>query len=486
MPPTIAFCTTCGNRLQHLRKTLPSNLRENEDYAALRFVLLDYGSRDGMAEFVKTNHQADIDSGRVSYWRMEAPFFRMSHAKNVAHRLGLLAGADILVNIDADNFTGPGFAKYVAEKFAKASESEDAIFLRPRQNHVGPGRRVNERQPVGSAGRIAISRAAFYQAGGYDEVFDGWNPDDLDLAARLERLGYARHGIPRFYLRPIQHDDKVRFANYPPGGPTNMVEAAQAFELDGRDDLTIANWGNVGVAEVWKNGTERLELKPIATRVFGIGMNKTATSSLSTALHRLGFDVAHWESPHWARRIYRELRWEGRSRTLEGYYCLGDMPFDLLFREVDRAYPGSKFILTIRDEASWLRSIEQHFRRFTDGWRPDGFTFEIHQAIWGRTDFDRETFIRRFRQHNAAVVNHFRNRPDDLLVMDMSAGAGWAELCRFLDRPVPSAPYPVEFVSPREEPPVEPTTPGYPERTPYEIRTFSVAADPARCVLDNR
>ena len=47
-----------------------------------------------------------------------------------------------------------------------------------------------------------------------------------------------------------------------------------------------------------------------------------------------------------------------------------------------------------------------------------------------------------YNRHNEAVMNHFKDRPNDLLVVDFTQGAGWDELCAFLGHPVPAAPFP--------------------------------------------
>ena len=36
----------------------------------------------------------------------------------------------------------------------------------------------------------------------------------------------------------------------------------------------------------------------------------------------------------------------------------------------------------------------------------------------------------------------FANRPDDFLEMDLTSGDGWAGLCQFLGRSVPTTPFP--------------------------------------------
>ena len=81
----------------------------------------------------------------------------------------------------------------------------------------------------------------------------------------------------------------------------------------------------------------------------------------------------------------------------------------------------------------------------------------IHRATYGRTAFDAEVFLARYKQHNAEVREYFKNRPDDLLVLNMSPAAQsegglsqehlWKQLCRFLDRPIPNVPYPRAYAA---------------------------------------
>ena len=45
-------------------------------------------------------------------------------------------------------------------------------------------------------------------------------------------------------------------------------------------------------------------------------------------------------------------------------------------------------------------------------------------------------------EHERRVRAYFADRPDDLLVIDISAGEGWEALCPFLGVPVPDKPFP--------------------------------------------
>ena len=186
-------------------------------------------------------------------------------------------------------------------------------------------------------------------------------------------------------------------------------------------------------------------LDRVPTRIFGIGMHKTATTSLHAAFGILGIDSAHWNDAHWAKAIWCEMNSLGRSETLEKHYALCDLPIPLLYEKLDKAYSGSKFILTVRDEKKWLDSARRHWSRehnkFRASWDTDPFTHTVHRALYGRKQFDAEIFLARYRQHNAEVLEYFRYRTNDLFVMDME-DPSWEGLCKFLGRPVPNVPYP--------------------------------------------
>lgn len=431
----IAFCITCKGRLGHLQQTLPKNLADNKDYPNAVFVLLSYGSKDGLDRYIYEHHRHDIESGRLVFYKYTQPGpFRMAHAKNMAHRIGMMEGASVLVNLDADNFTGHGFAAYLNEKFANRSD----MFMWSRMVREGL-----EKLGRGVSGRIAVTRDQFLNVGGYDEKYATWGPDDKDFNTRLRRLQYVGEEIDRRYLNVILHNDKMRFREYP-----HIVnkpdDSCGPHQVDPHN--TVVNFGRIGCGVVYRNFMDLpIQISPVPTRIFGIGMHKTSTTSLHTALAILGYQSAHWKSAHWAKAIWNEMKADGRSLTLERSYALCDLPIPLLFKELDEAYPGSKFILTIRGEGEWLESVRKHWspdNPFRSAWSKDPFTHKIHREIYGTKGFDSDVFLARYRKHNADVMEYFKHRENDLLVMDMSQGAGWYELCGFLVNRVPLVPYP--------------------------------------------
>jgi hypothetical protein len=443
----LVFCTTCKERTQHIAQTLPANLRDN---ARARFVVLDYNDSGELLRYLRGNHLDDIESGRLAVYSMreQGVNFRMAHAKNMAHRAGLLEGADLLCNLDADNFTGLGFDDYLLEQFA----ANPGGFMWARMIKDGAGR-----LPRGISGRIAVTSAQYLNVGGYNERFNVWGPDDKDFNIRLRRLGYSMHEIDARFLKAIFHTDKMRFKEYKvPETESDSGDAVPLgpsdFDVDESGE-TVANFGTFGTGVVFKNFDWEcpIPLNPLPTRIFGIGAHKTATTSLHHALSILGVDSAHWKSAHWAKAIWEEMRTWGRSLTLEKSYALCDLPIPMMFRALDSAYPGSKFILTLRDEKGWIESVENHWNpernKFRESWNHDPFTHRCHTLLYGHRNFNRDSMLNQYRRHNAEVLDHFKERPGDLLIMDMDRGAGWRELCGFLGRPIPGKPYPRAYAS---------------------------------------
>lgn len=170
-------------------------------------------------------------------------------------------------------------------------------------------------------------------------------------------------------------------------------------------------------------------------RVFCIGWHKTGTSTLGLALLDLGYDVLG------ARLDMAEPLLKGDIETpirLAGDFdALQDVPWAALFKELDRAFPKSKFILTVRDEESWLDSASKHFKDTHVG---------LHEWLYGDGVLkgNEELYLQRFQEHYREVREYFKDREEDLLVMDLIAGDKWKRLCPFLNEPVPDKLFPYE------------------------------------------
>lgn len=170
-----------------------------------------------------------------------------------------------------------------------------------------------------------------------------------------------------------------------------------------------------------------------SAKVFCIGFHKTGTTSLGVALSMLGYKVAGatgLRDPDIATKVVAVA-----SRVTEDHDAFQDNPWPVIFREMDQRFPGSKFILTIRDPDSWIDSVVRHFGNKET---------EMRKWIYGVGSpvGHEEIFLARYKTHEREVISHFAGRPNDLLVMDLREGDGWGKLCPFLGHDIPVYPFP--------------------------------------------
>lgn len=174
-------------------------------------------------------------------------------------------------------------------------------------------------------------------------------------------------------------------------------------------------------------------------KVFAIGFQKTGTSSLGKALEILGYRVSGYSSfrdyashPH----LTYELLLNRAVELVEQYDAFQDTPWPVLYQELDQKYPGSKFILVVRNTDDWIRSVVKDFSHYPNA---------IHELIYGVPfpEGHESIWIERYEKHNNDVKNYFKNRPNDLLVMNLNNGETcWENLAPFVGKDIPKAPWP--------------------------------------------
>lgn len=190
----ISFCTTCMDRLFHLKETYIKSIRNTASYQNKEFILLNYNSKDDLDNWIYENTR-DL----IKYYKTtDVNHWFAAHAKNICHRL---ATGDILVNLDADNVIAEGYCEYLINLFNKnvivASESDDLDG-----NH-------------GCCGLISSRKNHFYSVNGYDESFNiGWGLDDTNYQFRCRMHNNLELVIQdRKYNKCISHSNELRSKN---------------------------------------------------------------------------------------------------------------------------------------------------------------------------------------------------------------------------------------------------------------------------------
>ena len=115
-------------------------------------------------------------------------------------------------------------------------------------------------------------------------------------------------------------------------------------------------------------------------------------------------------------------------------------------------FPGSKFILTVRDSPEqWYQSLTRfHAKRFGKGETPScddlkkaqyrytGYMYEANRAIYRTPDddiYNKKMLIHHYEAHNQSVIEYFRHRPKDILVLNVADEDAYQRFCEFLEKP---------------------------------------------------
>jgi hypothetical protein len=150
-------------------------------------------------------------------------------------------------------------------------------------------------------------------------------------------------------------------------------------------------------------------------KIYGIGLSRTGTTSLTHAMWENGCNMIHY--PQFSNLF--DPKNEGAS----------DLPAAIYFKELDKKFPDSKFIYTIRDKESWIKSMENHFTKHVS---VNSWLKENRIKMYGSIDFNKELCLQAYDSHDQNVREYFQNR-EDFLIINICGGEGWRKLSAFLN-----------------------------------------------------
>jgi len=194
----------------------------------------------------------------------------------------------------------------------------------------------------------------------------------------------------------------------------------------------------------------------MALQVVGAGFGRTGTLSLKNALEKIGFGPCYhmlevFPRPEHVKMWHRlamggAMDWDALFRD---FHATVDWPSTRWWREIAAHFPNAKVLLSLRDPEAWYSSMyETIYQPMKNPPPADAPELMRLQSEMVRKAVLEETFDNRFedKAHALAVFNRHNQEvcdtvdPKRLLVFE--ARQGWEPLCRFLEVPVPSEPYP--------------------------------------------
>jgi len=189
-------------------------------------------------------------------------------------------------------------------------------------------------------------------------------------------------------------------------------------------------------------------------KIFCIGQNKTGTTSLEKSLSLFGFKMGNQSISE-----VLGLDWlidKNAERIINYCYtadAFQDAPFSFpgLYKELDKAFPNSKFILTVRGSPDeWFKSLVKfHTNLFSsDPIRPPnaddlnnatycykGYAFEILSLLYGYPKislYDESAYKNYYIADNDEKRTYFKDRPNDFIEINLAIKDDFRRLCEFL------------------------------------------------------
>jgi len=175
-------------------------------------------------------------------------------------------------------------------------------------------------------------------------------------------------------------------------------------------------------------------------KILYVGLGKTGTSTFGTACEILGYKLKENDGilmKAWNSGDYDKI-WD----VADKYDVFEDYPWPYTYKEFDKKYPNTKFVLGTRPEESWIKSIIYQSLRGDIKHRNDIAEGYLYEYGFKYLVLHEQDLIDLYRKHNAEVREYFKDRSKDFLELSWWDGDGWEKLCKFLNKPIPDLPFP--------------------------------------------
>lgn len=210
--------------------------------------------------------------------------------------------------------------------------------------------------------------------------------------------------------------------------------------------------------------------RTLPMRVLVLGMSRTGTMSIFTALEKLNYHPYHMakavQAPKtnlnvWCEALRAKFHGQGKvwgreefDKVLGNYDAVADVPCICFAEELIAAYPEAKVLLNERDVDDWLRSMEATagvvLKWHSFAWLAP-WDHALLEPFWEHaklvmpaqfhtfSDFSPDYPAREaFHQHYARV----RKAAPEERLLSYRVAEGWEPLCKFLGEEVPKEEFP--------------------------------------------
>ena len=189
--------------------------------------------------------------------------------------------------------------------------------------------------------------------------------------------------------------------------------------------------------------------------IFCIGQNKTGTTSMEALFKKLNYKVG---DQYQAELLFKDWQKNNFIPIIKYIKQSGnffqDIPFSLpkTYEILEKEFPKSKFILTIRSEDLWVNSVfnfqKKIFANDKENYTIEdlknadyiykGYGWDVTKAKYpmiNEENFnDKNIRISTYNKYNQDVINYFADKKNKLLVVDLSEPKAKEKIAKFIGR----------------------------------------------------
>ncbi len=221
---TISACIPCMNRTYDLEKAMPSIIKSANASPPVEIVVLDYNSTDDLEEYIKKVKKTSSFSkgNKISYHKYrKGKYYHLTHAYNLSVKL---SEGEYFALLGTDTIVKDNYFKVVR----KMLNEDDYVWL--YYKYYG--------------GIFVCQKKEFIDAGGFDERFEHYGPEDKDIELRLRRRGGKIGILPAGLLTTIPTSRVEKFKNYRPiAGSSRKRYTKELYLKNKGDHVLVANKG---------------------------------------------------------------------------------------------------------------------------------------------------------------------------------------------------------------------------------------------------
>jgi hypothetical protein len=142
-------------------------------------------------------------------------------------------------------------------------------------------------------------------------------------------------------------------------------------------------------------------------KIWGIGLSRTGTTSLTKVLQNAGLNIVHYPK----EKDMLEGKIDGAT----------DLPVVLHYQKLHRLFPDSKFIFTDRHIDEWVNSVVPYLERKRN-WNQAKRQIEIRESIYGSAYPDNFGAYFSYQRHERSVKDYFKYWPNQILFLNIVNG----------------------------------------------------------------